>query len=179
MKALNEIGVGKASRYGILTAAMTLYRLIIFPQIRVVYLRLLGARIGKNTIIHSVRFFNYYRLGFKGLQIGDNCFIGEEATIDLADEVILESDVTIAERVLILTHTNVGYKDHPLQRHYPSMSGSVRIKTGSFVGANTTILPGVTIEPMTFVGAMSLVNKDHPGRSVIAGIPATVIKSLK
>lgn len=179
MKAFREIGVKKAFKYLFCTIAMVFYRLLVFPQLRVPYLRLLGAKIGRDVILHNVRFFNCYRTGFKGLSIGDNSFIGDETLIDLADSVIIEPDVTIAERVIILTHTNVGYKNHPLQRYYPSSSGKVLIKNGSFIGANTTILPNVTIAPKTFVGTMSLVNKDLPGESVIGGIPAMVIKRLE
>jgi len=178
MKALQEIGIKKAFKFVFYSIIMVFYSLMLFPQLRVRFLRLFGAKIGNNTIIHNVKFFNYYRRGLEGLQIGDNCFIGDETLIDLAEAVILESNVTIAERVMILTHTNVGYKDHPLQKYYPPTSGRVRIMEGAFIGANTTILPSVTILPMTFVAAMSLVNKDHPGKSVIGGVPAKIIKGL-
>ena len=61
------------------------------------------------SILHDVRFFNLYRRGLAGLEIGDDCFVGDECLLDLAEAIVLEDQVTLAERVLVLTHTNVGY----------------------------------------------------------------------
>ena len=146
---------------------------------RSIFLRILGAKIGKNVIIHDVKFFNYYREGFKGLSIGDNSFLGNETMIDLADKVFIKDYVTLAERVLVLTHTNVGYKDYPLQSFFPSFSKPVIIEKGSFIGANVTILPGVNIKECNFIAAGSLITKDTNPYGLYAGIPAKLIKSIK
>lgn len=178
MKPLKEIGIEKAAKFIIGSTLMLIFKLIIFPQLRAIFLKLLGAKIGKNVIIHNISFFNYYRLGFKGLQIGNNCFIGDEGLIDLADAVILSDDVTIAERVTILTHMNVGYKDHPLQKHFPAFNKPVIIENGCFVGANVTILPGITIEKCSFIAAGSVVLEDVAPNTLVGGVPAKYIKSL-
>ena len=68
MKALAEIGVSRAARFGFFTLAMVPYRLALFPQLRVPWLRLFGARIGRGSIFHDVRFFNLYRRGLAGLK---------------------------------------------------------------------------------------------------------------
>ena len=81
--------------------------------------------------------------------------------------------------MLILTHTNVGYRDHPLQAHFPPMSGPVTIRRGSFVGAAVTILPGLTIGPEAFVAAGSVVTADVPPRTVVAGVPARPLRTLE
>ncbi len=178
MKSLREIGIGKAFKFGCLTILMILYKAMIFPQLRVVYLRLLGARIGRNVIIHNARFFNHYRRGFGGLQIGQDCFIGDECLIDLADEVVMSDRVTLAERVTVLTHTNVGYKDHPLQARFPPSTQPVRFESGCFVGAGVIILPGVTIGQCAFVAAGSVVTGDVPASTLVGGVPAKVIRRL-
>ena len=113
VKALGEIGWARAARFGFYTLAMVPYRLALVPQLRAPWLRLLGARIGRRTILHDVRFFNLYRRGLAGLEIGDECFVGDECLLDLAEGVRLESQVTLAERVLVLTHTNVGLPRPP------------------------------------------------------------------
>ncbi len=179
MKAVDEIGLSKVIRFGVLTIFMTLFRVLIFPPLRAYALRLLGSRIAGNVIIHDVRFFNYYRTGFRGLSIGANCFIGDEALIDLADQVILEDDVTLAERVTVLTHLNVGYKDHPLQRYFPALSQPVRIDRGAFVGANAMILPGVRIGECSFVAAGSVVTENVPAWTLSAGVPARILRQLR
>ncbi len=179
MKAVIEIGIKKTIKFGLITFLIVVYKLMIFPQMRVIFLRLLGAKIGKNVIIHDVKFFNYYRKGFKGLTIGDNSFIGNETMIDLADEIKIEDYVTLAERVLVLSHTNVGYKDHPLQKFFPPISKAVGIGRGSFIGVNGVIMPGVHIASGTFVAAGSIVTEDTKPYSLYAGTPARFIRFIK
>jgi acetyltransferase-like isoleucine patch superfamily enzyme len=178
MKALREIGLGPAARFGFFTLAMIPYRLALFPQVRSPLLRLLGARIGRRTILHDVRFFNLYRRGLSGLSIGDDCFLGDECLLDLAEEVRLERQVTLAERVLVLTHSNMGYADHPLQPHFPPKAAPVLVREGSFIGAQATILPGLTLGPRAFVAAGSVVTEDVPEATVVAGVPARAIRTL-
>ena len=179
MKALDEIGFERAARFGFFTLAMAPYRLALFPPVRAAWLRLLGARVGSRSILHDVRFFNLYRRGLGGLRIGDDCFLGDECLLDLADEIRLEDHVTLAERVVVLTHTNVGYRDHPLQSQFPAMAAPVTIRRGSFVGAAVTILPGITIGPEAFVAAGSVVTADVPPRTVVAGVPARALRTME
>ncbi len=178
MKALGEIGWGRAVRFGFFTLAMVPYRLALFPQLRAPWLRLLGARIGRRTVLHDVRFFNLYRRGLAGLDVGEECFVGDECLIDLAEGVRLERQVTLAERVLILTHTNVGYRDHPLQAHFPASAAPVVVETGAFLGANVTVLPGVRIGTGSFVAAGSVVTADVPPRTLVAGVPARPLRTV-
>lgn len=179
MKALGEIGWRRAARFGWTTLAMIPYRAALFPQLRAPWLRLLGARVGRRVILHDVRFFNLYRRGLRGLEIGDECFLGDECLLDLAEGVRLEPQVTLAERVTVLTHMNVGYADHPLQGQFPAMAAPVTIERGSFLGANVTVLPGITVGAGSFVAAGSLVRDDVPPRTLVAGVPARVVRSLE
>jgi acetyltransferase-like isoleucine patch superfamily enzyme len=148
------------------------------PQLRAPWLRLLGVRIGRRTLLHDVRFFNLYRRGLAGLSIGRECFLGDECLLDLAEAVVLEDQVTLAERVLVLTHTNVGYADHPLQVQFPPSAAPVTVKRGAFLGANVTVLPGVTIGERAFVAAGTVVTSDVPPATLVAGVPARAVRSL-
>ena len=178
MKALGEIGWGRAARFAFFTLAMVPYRLALFPPLRAPWLRLLGAKVGRRTVLHDVRFFNLYRRGLGGLEVGEECFVGDECLIDLAEGVRLERQVTLAERVLILTHTNVGYRDHPLQAHFPASAAPVVVETGAFLGANVTVLPGVRIGAGSFVAAGSVVTADVPPRTLVAGVPARAVRTI-
>ena len=178
MKALAEIGWARAARFGFFTLAMVPYRMALVPQLRAPWLRLLGARIGRRTVLHDVRFFNLYRRGLAGLDIGDECFVGDECLLDHAEGVRLERQVTLAERVLVLTHTNVGYRDHPLQAHVPPVAAPVVVEAGAFLGANVTVLPGVRVGAQSFVAAGSVVTVDVPPRSLVAGVPARTLRTI-
>jgi acetyltransferase-like isoleucine patch superfamily enzyme len=178
VKALDEIGWRRAARFGFYTMAMLPYRVALVPQLRAPWLRLLGARVGRRAVLHDVRFFNLYRRGLAGLEIGEECFLGDECLLDLAEAVRLERQVTFAERVLVLTHTNVGYADHPLQLHFPALAAPVVVESGAFVGANVTVLPGVRIGSRSFVAAGSVVTADVPPRTLVAGIPARAVRPI-
>jgi acetyltransferase-like isoleucine patch superfamily enzyme len=178
VKALAEIGWRKALRFGWFTLAMVPYRLALVPQLRAPWLRLLGASIGRRSVLHDVRFFNLYRRGLAGLVIADECFVGDECLFDLAEGITIEDQVTLAERVLVLTHTNVGYHDHPLQAHFPARQAPVVMERGCFVGAAVTVLPGVRIGREAFVAAGSVVTRDVPPRTVVAGVPARPLREL-
>jgi acetyltransferase-like isoleucine patch superfamily enzyme len=179
VKALREIGIGKAFRFGFFTLALVPYRLALFPQLRAPFLRLLGARIGRRSLLHDVRFFNLYRRGLSGLVIGRECFLGDECLLDLAEGIELGDQVTLAERVLVLTHNNVGFADHPLQRAFPSMAAPVRFESGCFVGAGATLLPGVTVGREAFVAAGSVVTTDVKARTLVGGVPAREIRGIE
>jgi acetyltransferase-like isoleucine patch superfamily enzyme len=179
LKALDEIGWARAARFAFFSFALLPYRLALFPPLRTAWLRLLGARIGSRVVLHDVRFFNLYRRGIRGLTVGNDCFLGGECLLDLAEGISLEDQVTLAERVLILTHTNVGYRDHPLQRHFPPVAAPVVIGRGSFLGANVTVLPGVRIGEGSFVAAGSVVTADVPAHTLVAGIPARALRTLE
>ncbi len=178
MKAFAEIGWRRAARFGLFTLAMVPYRLALVPQLRAPLLRLLGARIGRRSILHDVRFFNLYRRGLAGLRIGEDCFLGDECLLDMAEGITLERQVTLAERVLVLTHMNVGYADHPLQSRFPSMAEPVIVEQGAFIGANVTLLAGVRVGARSFVAAGSVVTHDVPPDALVGGVPARVIRSL-
>src|SRR6266446_8260105 len=87
--------LARAARFGLMTLAMIPYRLALVPPVRSLWLRLLGARIGRGAILHDVRFFNLYRRGLGGLSVGKDCFLGDECLVDLAEAVSLEDQVTL------------------------------------------------------------------------------------
>ncbi len=171
MKAFGEIGLHRAGWYVWTSVLLAIFRVVPFPPLRSIFLRLCGATVGSNTILHRFTLINVDRGGFSALRIGGNCFIGPEVLIDLAAPVVLEDHVTLAPRAILLTHLNVGYKDHPLMACFPSETAGVTVLRGSFVGAAAVVLAGCTIGPEAFVAAAALVNRDVVPREVVAGVP--------
>lgn len=144
-------------------------------------LRTFGARIGADVrfrsplIIHNscAERDRYY----ENLRVGDHCYLGRELFLDLQDEIVIEDEVTISHRVMILTHTDSGaspLKDSTL----PASQSPVTIRRGAYIGANVTILEGVEIGEASIVGAGAVVTRSVPAATVVAGVPARVIKNL-
>lgn len=177
MKALSTIGFSKALRFVWYSFYAWLLH-ISLPPVRVWLLRLAGARVGRDTVIFDVRFANLYHYGFTKLTIGKRCFLGDEVMLDVRGGITLEDEVTLSNRVSVVSHINVGYPDHPLQQVYPMKESPVIIKRGAYLGAGAIILPGVNIGEEAVVGAGAVVTKDVPKRTVVAGVPARVVKKI-
>jgi len=141
-------------------------------------MRLAGAHIGHDTVIFDVTFANLYHYGFRKLTIGNNCFVGDEVMLDVRGGITLEDNVTLSNRTTVVSHINVGFKDHPLQKLYPTKEASVVVKHGTYVGTGAIILPGVTIGSQSVVGAGAVVTKDVSDSVLVVGVPAKVIKKF-
>jgi acetyltransferase-like isoleucine patch superfamily enzyme len=111
------------------------------------------------------------------IRIGNNVSIGGNLIIGCVDSVVIEDDVLIADRVFISDHIH-DYENVkiPIIKQKLKSKGGVLIKRGSFIGVNSVIMPGVTIGKNSVVGASSVVTKSVPDYSVVAGVPAKVIK---
>jgi acetyltransferase-like isoleucine patch superfamily enzyme len=144
-------------------------------------LRKFGARIGRNVrfrspvVIHNSapERGRYY----ENLEVGDDCYLGRELFLDLQDRIVIEDQVTISHRVMILTHTDAGTS--PLRDEVINTEqAAVIICKGAYIGANVTILQGVEIGELSVIGAGAVVTRSVPSNSVAVGVPARVIKSL-
>ena len=111
----------------------------------------------------------------RGLVVGKNFNRQQGCFIDPTHcwLISIGNNVTFSIRVTVLAHdastSNVGC--------YTKI-GLVNIKDNVFVGANATILAGVTIGENSVVGANSVVTKDVPSNMVVAGNPARIICTL-
>jgi len=179
MLAIKEACVNKIVRYVFFSFWQYLFAMMFVSPLRVAFLRLFGAKIGSNTVIERIRLINLYRTGIGGVTIGNRCFLGDGVTLDTAERITLEDDVTLSFDVMVLTHTNVGYKDHPVQEHIPPVAKLAMFKKGCFVGVRSVILPGLTIGEGAAVAAGAVVTKDVPAKTLVGGIPATVIRKFK
>jgi len=104
--------------------------------------------------------------------IENNVTIGHRVTIksgvQLWDGVLVEDDVFIGPNA---TFTNDPF---PRSRHYPSQFPTTLIRKGASIGANATILPGLTIGQNAMVGAGAVVTRDVPQNAIVVGNPARI-----
>lgn len=134
-----------------------------------------GAIIGSGAELHTPLMFHNVSakkgLHYLNLKIGSDCYVGRDVFFDLADQVLIENEVTISMRVTVLTHTHAGKS--PLSiGHLKPVYAPVHLRSGCYLGAGAIILPGVTVGEQAVVGAGAVVTKDVPAGSVVAGSPA-------
>lgn len=111
-----------------------------------------------------------------GLTVGKNFSRQEKTLIDQSHcwLITIGDDVTLAPRVHILAHDASTKKALGYTR-----IGTVNIGNNVFIGASSTILPGVSIGNNVIIGACSVVSKDIPSNSVAVGNPAKVISTYE
>jgi acetyltransferase-like isoleucine patch superfamily enzyme len=168
-----EVGVGETPwrlRVALACAALLPYRSA--PRIRGLILRMGGLAIGHGAHIHgSVRIF-----GPSAITIGNDTQISGFCRIDATAPVTIGDRVDVAPDVTILTATHV-IGDHGRRASKP-LNQPVTIMDGAWIGARVTILPGVTVGAGSIVAAGAVVTKDVPPDTLVAGIPAKVVKDL-
>ncbi len=146
------------------------------PWLTLKILTAYGATIGAGFDFHGrLSLHGTYHMAGK-LKIGAQCHIGPGVTLDLSRPIILEDRCTVALNAQILTHQDVGYS--PLAKVYPTEWAGVTLEYGAFVGAGSTLLPGVKVGRCAVVAAGAVVLEDVPPYTVVAGVPAKVIKQL-
>lgn len=115
----------------------------------------------------------YTNLGIN-ITLGKNVFINHACSFLDIGGIEIEDDVMIGPRVNIIS------ENHPIaiEDRKTMVPAKVIIKKNAWIGANATILPGVTIGENAVVAAGAVVNKDVATNTVVAGTPAKEIKKL-
>ncbi len=121
-------------------------------------------------------------------EIGAHVSIGSHTVIEhhleIQDEVRVHSQAFVPEFTVLekgcWIGPNVVFTNayHPLCKKVKDCLKGATVKGGAKIGANTTVLPDVTIGEMALVGAGSVVVRDVPDKTVAAGVPAKVIKNV-
>lgn len=136
-----------------------------------------GAQIGEGSRVwHFVHVCGGARIG-KGVSLGQNVFVGNKVVIGdqckVQNNVSVYDNVTLEEGVFCgpsMVFTNV-YNPRSLIERKNEYRKTL-VKTGATLGANCTIVCGVTIGEFAFVGAGAVVNKDVKPYALMVGVPA-------
>ncbi|CAJ1201246.1 Putative acetyltransferase [Companilactobacillus paralimentarius] len=107
--------------------------------------------LGKNVYISNCSMF----VDLGGIYIGDNVLIGPNTTI-----------------------TSVNHRVNPEERRHLNFK-SVYIHDNAWLGANVTVTPGTVIGENAIVAAGAVVTKNVPANTIVAGVPARIIKTIK
>jgi acetyltransferase-like isoleucine patch superfamily enzyme len=131
---------------------------------------IIGRKIDESTTIFAPFHTNFGR----HINIGKNVFINHACSfLDMGG-------ITVGDNVLIGPKVNLVSENHPIDpSQRKSLIGKpIVIKNNAWIGAAATILPGITIGENSIVAAGSIVTKDVPDNTIVAGNPAKRIKDL-
>lgn len=113
----------------------------------------------------------------EGLRMGDHSNIGAYSFIGCSGFIEIGNHVMMGPRVTLLAEThNFADTDRPMKSQGVTRR-SICIEDDCWIGAGTQVLPGVTIGHGSIVGAGAVVSHDVPPFSVVAGVPARVLRS--
>lgn len=139
-----------------------------------------GAQIGEGSRIwHFVHVCAGARIG-KGCSLGQNVFVGNKVVI--GDDVKIQNNVSVYDNVTLedgvfcgpsMVFTNVYNPRSLIERK--AEYRSTLVGKGATLGANCTIVCGVTIGAFAFVGAGAVVNKDVAAYALVVGVPGRQI----
>lgn len=118
----------------------------------------------------------FYTAGGRRIRIGHKVFINQCCTIYDMGGVDIGDLVMIGPNVSIIT---AGHALEPSQRRAYIEAKPIIIQRNVWIATGATILGGVTIGENAVVGAGAVVTKDVPPHTFVAGVPATVIRSLE
>ncbi|GAB4024782.1 DapH/DapD/GlmU-related protein [Spirosoma koreense] len=139
-------------------------------QVRARLSDIIGTTIDASTTIFPPFYTNFGRF----TRLGKRVFINHACSFLDIGGITIEDDVKIGPRVNLTT------ENHPLD---PSERKTLLIKPiligrNAWIGAGATLLPGVTVGENAVVAAGAVVSRDVPPNTVVAGVPAKVVKTL-
>jgi UDP-2-acetamido-3-amino-2,3-dideoxy-glucuronate N-acetyltransferase len=137
------------------------------------FINLYGCRIGDNTKIGPFVEIQ------KGCTVGRNCKIQSHSF--LCEGVTIEDEVFVGHGVMFINdrYPRSATVSGALQTEDDWKVVPTVIKKGASIGSNATILCGVTVGEGAIVGAGSVVTKNVPPQTIVAGNPAKVIRKIK
>jgi UDP-2-acetamido-3-amino-2,3-dideoxy-glucuronate N-acetyltransferase len=138
-----------------------------------------GARIGRGTKIW------HYSHVMSGAAVGENCTLGQNvmvaSKVRIGDNCKIQNNVSVYDGVILedfvfcgpsMVFTNVRTPRSAFPRNTAEDYAPTYVKRGASIGANATIVCGVTVEEWALVAAGAVVTKNVPPHALVAGVPA-------
>ena len=141
-----------------------------YMGIKVALLRDIGTKIGKGLVIKN----NVIIKSPWNLVIGDDCWLGESCWIDNLDKVVIGNNVCISQGALLLT----GNHDYTISS-MPYRNAPIKIEDGTWIGATTTVCPGVTAHRNGILTVGCVAMRDMEENGIYQGNPALKIRERK
>ncbi len=115
-----------------------------------------------------------------GVHVGRHVFIGLDAYLDcqFPELITIEDEVTVSFRVTVVVHDDAKRLDRVEAGAGDGTVAPVLLRRGCYLGAGCMILPGVTVGERAVVAAGAVVTHDVPPGTLVAGVPARVVRRL-
>ena len=146
-------------------------------RVRASVLRLAGLRFGRSTVLGGTPQISGGRDLERQLSVGRSCWFNIHCVLEVHAELTIGDRVQLGQQVMILTNTHEIGPAH--QRAGPLKALPVHIGDGAWLGARCVVLPGVTIGEGSVVAAGAVVTKDVLPNTLVAGIPAKLVRHLE
>ncbi len=153
------------------------------------FIRLTNVKLGNDVKIFA--FVNAYGCHIDDgskvgtfVEIQKNAFIGKNCKISshtfICEGVVIEDYVFIGHGVMFINdaYPRAANADGSMQTEADWKVVPTRVRQGASIGSNATILAGVTIGEGAIVGAGAVVTKDVPPKTIVAGVPAKILREL-
>jgi maltose O-acetyltransferase len=139
-------------------------------------LRFSGVQVGPRAVVLALPTMVGPRQRCRNVTFGADCFLNVGALIDGSNTVTIRDRVYFGHGVTILTSSHeMGSR---WQRAGKLTSAPVIIDEGAWIGARSTILPGVTIGRGAVIAAGAVVTRDVAPDTLVGGVPARLIREL-
>lgn len=136
-------------------------------KLKLFWLKLFGAKLGRGVVVKPNVIIKYPWM----LSIGNYCWIGEKVWIDNLAPVTLEDNVCLSQGALLLCG-NHNYKSSS----FDLIVKPIYLKEGSWVGAKSSVAPGVIFESHAVLSMGSVATKNLEAYSIYSGNPAMKVK---
>lgn len=140
-------------------------------EVRNLFAELTGKEVDESFML----FPPFYTDCGKNIRVGKHVFINACCNFQDQGGIVIGDHTLIGHKVVLAT-LNHGFAPEDRGSLYPA---PIIIGTNVWIGASVTVLPGVTIGDNAIVGAGSVVTKDVPANTIVAGVPAKAIKRIE
>lgn len=163
--------LAKVKRAMAITATLNRLTFNDADEIRALFSELIGKKVDESFLLIPP----FYTAGGDEIRVGRNVFVNQNCTFYDLGGLDIADDVMIGPNVSILTE---GHPVPPSQRRASVVGKPIVIARNVWIAAGATIIGGVTVGENSVVAAGSVVTRDVPPNTLVAGNPARVIRSI-
>ena len=163
--------VANTKRAMAITAALNRLTFNDADEIRTLFSELIGKKVDESFLLIPP----FFTAGGDEIRVGRNVFVNQNCTFYDLGGLDIADDVMIGPNVSIIT---AGHPLGPSQRRTATIGRPIVIERNVWIAAGATIVGGVTVGENSVVAAGSVVTRNVPANTLVAGNPARVVRSI-